>query len=273
MLQFAIASSDRMNLASEPTDLQFDRAEFDAGAAAHAACHFCKRTLTEHYFDVNSLVVCADCRDAIAREQAKTAGASGVLKAIGAGLGAGLAGAIVYYLVLVLTGYELALISIAVGYAVGRAVRWGSGGRGGRLYQVIAVMITYVAIVGSYTPMVITQMQHEIDADRKAAAVAGQTSNPATPTTAGTPARARPVDGFMVLRSLMGAIILFILLLPVPLMTGLQNIIGLIIIGLALYEAWKTTRRVQLTITGPFTLTPGEPAQTAASASATASAG
>ena len=40
-----------------------------------------------------------------------------------------------------------ALIAIVVGLFVGRAVRWGSGGRGGRLYQGLAVVLTYLAIV------------------------------------------------------------------------------------------------------------------------------
>jgi hypothetical protein len=221
---------------------------------------------------VNGRVVCAACREAVAREQAKTAGAIGVIRAIGAGLGAGLLGAIVYYAVLALTGYELALISIAVGYGVGRVVRWASEGRGGRIYQVIAVVITYVAIVGSYAPIVLGQVRKDVEAKRTSVAMEGQTSprppsqpqpqlqpQPTGPAQTPAPLEVRSNRGFSLVGFAVGWIILIILLLPLPLMAGFQNIIGLIIIGLALWEAWKTTRRATVTIAGPFTLTASAP--------------
>jgi hypothetical protein len=42
---------------------------------------------------------------------------------------------------------------------------------------------------------------------------------------------------------------------------GFQNIIGILIIGFGVYEAWKLNRRVPLEIAGPFRL--GEAGPTA----------
>jgi hypothetical protein len=39
-----------------------------------------------------------------------------------------------------------------------------------------------------------------------------------------------------------------------PFLAGLQNIIGLVIIGIGVYQAWKLNRRVPLVITGPHVL-------------------
>jgi hypothetical protein len=58
-----------------------------------------------------------------------------LLRAALFGIGAGILGAAIYYGVLALTGYNIGLVAIGVGILVGRAVRKGSGGFGGRGYQ------------------------------------------------------------------------------------------------------------------------------------------
>ena len=47
---------------------------------------------------------------------------------------------------------------------------------------------------------------------------------------------------------------LFVFMMVLPFLAGLQNILGLFIIGVALYEAWKITRPLRFTIAGPFAL-------------------
>ncbi len=39
-----------------------------------------------------------------------------------------------------------------------------------------------------------------------------------------------------------------------PFLAGFENIIGIVIIGIGLYEAWKLNRRSTVAITGPHTL-------------------
>jgi hypothetical protein len=40
-----------------------------------------------------------------------------------------------------------------------------------------------------------------------------------------------------------------------PFLAGFQNILGLIIIAIGLYEAWKLNQRAKLTVAGPFKVT------------------
>jgi hypothetical protein len=44
-----------------------------------------------------------------------------------------------------------------------------------------------------------------------------------------------------------------------PFLGGFENIIGILIIGFALWEAWKMNRRVPMQIQGPFRLAPAPP--------------
>jgi len=67
------------------------------------------------------------------------------------GVGAVLAGTAVYYVVeRVLHVGMIGILAILVGYMVGYAVRQGAGGRGGRRFQVLAVILTYCAIDFGY---------------------------------------------------------------------------------------------------------------------------
>ena len=68
------------------------------------------------------------------------------------GFAAAAGGALLWAGVTHVTGYELGIVAIVVGFAVGVAVKLGSGGRGGLPYQLLAVALTYLAIVSTYVP-------------------------------------------------------------------------------------------------------------------------
>ena len=51
---------------------------------------------------------------------------------------------------------------------------------------------------------------------------------------------------------LLGVGALFVLAAALPILAGISNIIGLFIIGIALYEAWRLNKAVALRITGPY---------------------
>jgi hypothetical protein len=144
-------------------------------------------------------------------------------------------GAGVYYGVLALTGYEIGLVAIVVGLLVGFGVRWGSGGIGGRRYQVLAAAITYVAIVSTYVPFFVEEARKQSEA----AETAG-TAAPEIELTAGTVAIALAVTIAIVLAS--------------PFLAGIQNVIGILIIGIALYEAWRVNAYTPFLVEGPFQL-------------------
>ena len=62
-----------------------------------------------------------------------------------------------------MTGYEIGLIAIQVGFLVGGAVRAGSEGRGGRGYQVLAVLLIYISICANYMPDIYAPVLERLD--------------------------------------------------------------------------------------------------------------
>jgi hypothetical protein len=149
---------------------------------------------------------------------------------------------------------------------VGKAVRYGSGNRGGRAYQVMAVILTYCCIAANYMPdiieMVVTDFRNTRAAQVQPATGAVTTENATTmgaaPAQVGTDNSADTVGEPSILRAILALILLVLIIfglaLAAPFLAGAGNIIGLLIIGFALWEAWKFTKRVQLPITGPYKL-------------------
>ena len=109
--------------------LQFDQAEFEN--PAQSQCAECQRPLSGAYYDVNGLTMCEAYRYQVEARLNAGSGAVRFIRAAGGGLAAAIGGAVLYYAISALTGYEFGLIAIVVGFAVGTAVRWGSNGRGG----------------------------------------------------------------------------------------------------------------------------------------------
>ena len=244
---------------SEGQELQFERAEFE-NAPAQAQCAECNRQLTGFYFDVNGQTVCEACKYTIEARLTGGSAAGRFVRATGAGVVAAAIGSAIYYAISALTGYEFGLIAIVVGYAVGSAVRWGSDGRGGKSYQALAIALTYMAIVTTYIPPIVEELRKgpAIDAE---AVQAGAV--PTTPTASATPASATtdapsttpPADTMPGLGGLVFAVLVLLAIACVaPFFAGFENIIGIVIIGIGLYEAWKLNRRSTLTITGPHAL-------------------
>jgi hypothetical protein len=207
-------------------ELRLDRAEFAEGGQA-TRCAACSQALAGSYYEVDGRVVCAECHQRLLDAYQRRLAAGGFPRAALAGLGAAVVGAGIYLAVRSATGYEVGLISILVGYLVGKAVNWGSSGRGGWPYQALAVVLTYLAIVSTYIPLYL-QAQ------------------------AADPAHA-PVAGAGVVGVVVKAVALVIAAAVVPFMGGVR-IVGLIIIAIGLYEAWKLNRRPLLRVSGPHAL-------------------
>lgn len=255
-----------MTQPADASDLQFDRAEF-SGQPAAQTCAECQQPIVDSYFDINGQITCPACRETIAITQEGKSAWTAPFIALAAGLAAGVVGALLYYAILKITGYQIGLIAIVVGLLVGRAVRWGSGERGGRLYQVMAVAITYFAIVVTYVPFILEGVRNQAaqeaalqraNADGRPAQAPAQTPAQAptaplaqTPATLAADAEPMTVGGWVI-----AIVLLILLLLATPFLAGLENIIGLLILGFALWEAWKVNRHVPLTIAGPFALVP-----------------
>lgn len=192
--------------------LQFDRAEFAPGATL--ACTICKTPLQGEYFQVNGKNICPACRTKLEENFTGGSKVARFGKAAAAGVVAGFAGFVIYWAVRTFFHMELALIAIAVGWMVGRAIHWGANGRGGTFYQLMAVVITYVAICSSYVPMILSDESK--------------------------------------LPFLIKLPLAMIFALAVPWLEGPSNIIGWVIIAIGLYQAWVMNRKPQIQITGPY---------------------
>ena len=225
-------------------ELQFERAEFDR--TSQAACAVCQAPLVSSYFLLNDKMACEACRyRVLTPEMGSSMGR--FLRAAGAGFTAAVAGALLYYAISALTGYEFGLIAIVVGVGVGSAVKWGSRGRGGWRYQTLAMAFTYFAIVATYIPPIIKM----IEKDRVNRTTAGASATAgAAQATEGAADRKPPTLG----RFVMAVIVLSGFICALPFLAGFQNIMGLVIIGIGLYEAWKINRRTSLTISGPHAI-------------------
>lgn len=275
---FLPAMSADSNSPPNNEPLQFDVAESSTSdAGAHANCRDCGQPIRDSYYQVNGTIVCAACRDGLERPHGTRF--QRVLQATALGTLAAIGGSLLYFGVAKLTGREFGLVAIAVGFMVGTAVRKGSGGRGGWAYQTLAIALTYLAIVSTYVPLVVKEFQKE--GARSSARAHASTPVPMDTITisARGPARAdssasiRSTESAPVMQAgaprpvqsanadakhldagtvLVGIGALVLLAAIVPIAAGFSNLIGLLIIGIAVFEAWKLNRRVTLTITGPY---------------------
>ncbi|MBN8221848.1 MAG: hypothetical protein J0L53_13060 [Spirochaetes bacterium] len=262
--------------------LQFEKAEFE-GTKTTAKCSICHNPLSGSYFTVNMQSTCPSCADNLRQHFQKPSSVGEFLKSIVFGIGAGIIGSLIYYAILRFTGYEIGLVAILVGYLVGRAVMMGSGNKGGLKFRIIAVLITYLSIVSTYVPMLIEGMRqhqnaavqpaHDGVAPRSAAAPVPVTQGAkplspqqrpkpeaklSAPTHKPNAAEPAPTLG----EALFGLLMFGGIILALPFLAGIENIIGLMIIAFALFEAARRTAKPKLEISGPFTIS--EPGANAA---------
>lgn len=233
----------------DQSELQFDRAE-PTGRPAGSTCAACQRPITGTYFEINGNVVCPSCRDGVIAQWTQGGSAGRFAKALGLGVLAMVGCSIVWYAVLKLTDSQWGILAVVVGLAVGAAVRKGSNGRGGWRYQALAIFLTYTAIVSSYVPFIIEGMrQGSAEVSDSTAAIASSDSLVKVESEKVAVATAElPSAGAMAL----GIVFLLGLLYATPFLAGLENAIGILIIGFALYEAWKLNKKAELSITGPY---------------------
>jgi hypothetical protein len=223
----------------ESAELQFDKV--DAVPDAVRVCSRCQARFEQEYFEAAGNFICPACARQIGGESEPAA----FWRAAGYGAGAALLGTIIWYSIVALTSYEFGLIAIVVGLFVGYAVRKGSRGRGGWRYQALAMALTYVSITASYIPLVIEAAQEQDVVENGASAVAEATLGGE----AEGAARASLAE--------LGLAMLFVfaIALASPFLSGVENIMGLIIIAIGLYEAWKLNKRV--VVTGPYHIRAG----------------
>jgi len=212
-----------------------------------ARCARCGAALSS-YFEVAGSAFCEPCKDLTVQGHAASHLPT-LLRGGALGLFAAAVGAGIYYAIAEITGYEFGLMSIVLGLMVGVAVRTGSRARGGWRYQALAMFLCYAAICSTYVPRVISAARQQDTAETAPEVQAATAVQPVSATrTEPAPAEPPPTAG----RFLQALGMLFLLSLSLPFLAGAKNVVGLVIIGIGLYEAWKVNRAAPYSVSGPF---------------------
>jgi hypothetical protein len=241
------------------TDTSNAPLSFDpAGPPARTICSICQQPIGDSYFTLGTQLACERCKSQVELAGVQRRGPSAVAKAVVFGSLWGLLGAAVWWGVRVAAGYEVGLIAIAIGYFVGRAVFAASGHRGGAGFQALAVALTYFWICANYVPDIVKELasmpdQELAQSEDPGAADAEAAGAPVSAETAGaqgSDAGASEPPGALAFAIL--PVFVFGIAMAAPFLQGAENVIGLLIIGFGLYQAWKMNRRTELAIAGPF---------------------
>ena len=261
-------------------ELQFDRVETsgeqpgERSAGPDVTCVACGKSVGSEYYHINDKPVCESCRQAVLAAAVTPRTAGPLVRAGLFGLVAAIAGAAIYYAVIAITNFEIGLVAILIGYMVGYMVRKGAGGRGGRRFQVLAVVLTYWAVGLAYTPLAFKGMTEGKRAAGDSTSITSadslRTSAPPSATDSATVATAvgetGHTSGTSVIKAL-GALVVLVFALPVMSIAGSLpgGLLSALIIFIGLRQAWTMTGAHVLNVSGPYKVG-GGPAPTPAAA-------
>ncbi len=240
-------------------ELDFERADFGQASEPEAGgpmlCSLCQVPIGDQYFTVASAFVCVRCEGLHRNAGPLGSAFSRFGGSVALGSVAAVVASAVWMAVTELTGYEIGLIAIAVGWIVATAVQLGNRGVGGAPYQVLAVFLTYTAIVMTYVPFLLAEI------DSQSLSESGSQIERPTPGDA-PDGEALPEAEFAQSEAteenpseLTDAVVLIVVILTAyarPFLAGFENAIGILIIGFALYQAWKMTVKRVIVWDGPF---------------------
>jgi hypothetical protein len=239
---------------------QFSTAQY-SDQSSPEACKVCRQPITGAFYRANGSAVCGSCADRVKREMPQDNHARFV-RGLLFGIGGFVAALIAYSLVgILLKGWTIGYLSLGVGWVVGKAMITGSGGVGGRRYQIVAVLLTYAAVSMSAIPIGLSLAWNQPEQTKQDKREAGKPSGPA----AGAPeqqADAPPAETkadesngkHTSLAGALGALALLGLASPfLELQDGFSGVIMLVILFVGMNFAWKmTAARGNVVISGPF---------------------
>ena len=209
--------------AGESQTPQFATAEYAPGRS-DATCAVCRQPIRGSYFKIKGTLCCAGCTEEI-QAQAPRDSHGAFVRALVFGIAGALVGLALYVIFAVATGLIIGWVSLAVGFIVGKAMRMGSGGVGGRRYQVVAVLLTYFAVSMSAVPIAMEQARSHFILSGKAVAELAMLGI------------ASPI---------------------LELREPVQGLIGLIILFVGIRFAWRFTAAPTLNVSGPYTAATAE---------------
>jgi hypothetical protein len=212
---------------------QFATAEFSPDSPT-LTCAACRRPITGPYFQINAAQACAECANKIQEQIPKDSHAAFV-RALVFGTAGALVGFALYVTFALVTGLVIGWISLAVGFIVGKAMSFGSRGVGGRRYQAVAVLLTYLAVSMSAVPIAIYQMRQHQAQSQFGEPVASHGEH-------------------MNLGNAIGVLALLGIASPIlELRDPVHGIIGLVILFVGIRFAWRFTAGRTFNVSGPHT--------------------
>jgi hypothetical protein len=238
---------------------QFATAEYASPEGAET-CKSCNKPIRGSYYRVNGSLACSTCVSQLQSQIPRDSHAAFV-RAMIFGFGGALLGLILYSAFGIITGLAIGYLSLAVGYIVGKAIRMGSGGVGGRRYQVAALALTYFAVSMSALPIAIYQIAK--DAKTKPLPVSSTTPAPANGGTvdSGSESSADPDTKVAAKREkpamnvgkLIGTLLFYGLASPfLELQSPVNGVLGIVILLVGIRIAWRLTGAPKIDILGPF---------------------
>jgi predicted lipid-binding transport protein (Tim44 family) len=249
---------------------QFGTAEY-VGSPATDHCQYCHQPVPGTYYRINDAMACPACAARARGELAKDSHAAYV-RGLLFGVGAAIAGLILYATFAITTGIIIGYVSLAVGWMVGTAITKGSRGIGGRRYQIAAAILTYAAVSMAAVPIWIhyagknkqsqqekvrTERQKVADEQRRLETEFGQQhQNSTSPDSVAPPPAKEPAE---VKPNFVGAVAQLLLVgIASPfleLWEGGPNfswLIGVVILVVGIRIAWRITAAKPLAVYGPF---------------------
>jgi hypothetical protein len=243
-----MAQSDT-TVAGEP--LQFDRTVTGSGDTPPSpvvVCAGCKLRIQTQYYEVNGAALCGTCRAAATAAAMTPTGIAPLLKSAALGTGAGVVGAAIYYAVIAIAHLEIGIVAILIGYMVGYSVRKGAGGGGGRRFQVLAAVLTYLAVAMAYAPLAIQQaMEEKPVAQTQAASTQAAQVQDATPPAQPRVSGGRAALSLVVFTGLLVALPVLVIVGSMP-----SGLISALIIFIGMRQAWKMTAAPVMKVLGPY---------------------
>jgi hypothetical protein len=151
---------------SQPTP-QFDTAEY-ANTPGTTRCAVCQQPLPGTSYRINGHPVCASCTDQF-RNRAPRDNHAAFVRALAFAIPAAILGLIGYAAFEIVTHLTIGYLALGVGYLVAKAMLIGSGGIGGRRYQIAAVILTYAAVSMAAIPVGLIEISKERQAHQTSA--------------------------------------------------------------------------------------------------------
>jgi hypothetical protein len=210
--------------------IDFDRADFadapSASVGGGVECSLCKRPITTEYWQYLGKILCESCRGVVARSIDEAQGGESLGKAVLLATAVALGTGLGYALFVELTHIQFALVTIGIGWAIGRTIQRVTRGFGSVKHQIVAVALTYVASAMGYLPAILGGIANAHTAD------------------------------LSLVRTAATAIAIMLAAPFIEMKGGLGGILGLLIMFFGMQTAWRVSKGVGGNLTGPHRIAP-----------------